>query len=145
MRTTIDHKYEYSQEEINELAHKISDEIKERTQLESEKKNSNSYLSSQIKEKEKNISEISLKIQLGYEMREIECKVEDDEENNIRYFYNAETNELIKQCPIPVGEQRSMFDEDDESSDQEEEAEEVVYQLLPSNEIEYNEEEEIEY
>lgn len=68
-------RHDFSETEINEIAHVLTECVVKKTQIESEKREANRQLNGQIKYWEKQIQDNTLLIQDGFEYRDCSCEV----------------------------------------------------------------------
>jgi c-di-AMP phosphodiesterase-like protein len=69
-------KHEFSEKEINEIAHDMTDCIVKKNEIEEEKRSVTRQLNGQIKFWDKQIQDRSILIQDGWEYRQTSCQVE---------------------------------------------------------------------
>jgi hypothetical protein len=97
METTKWLKYQFTENELKEIARKLAYENKNFDELEEGKKAVTSEFKSKTDASRASISKLSNYINNGYEMRVIDCKVEfNDPENGQKTVYRKDTGELVE-------------------------------------------------
>lgn len=72
---TLSLKHDFSEKEINDIAHDMTDCIVKKNEVEDEKRSAMRQLNGQIKYWDKQIQDRSILIQDGFEYRDIKCEV----------------------------------------------------------------------
>lgn len=109
---TISKKKVYSEDDINEIAKKMSNDIQEMNRLIEEKKVVNKKYKSQIDPLELIIDLNSLNIKNGYEFYDIKCNVVRDTKRKVKQYINVNTGEVEEEVPFVTEDfQTSIEDE----------------------------------
>lgn len=90
-------KYVFDENEKKEIAGDMARQIADKFRVEAEKKAVVSDFKSQIEALESSIGNAATKLNNGYEMRNIDCKVVADYDAKLWKFYRLDTGELVRQ------------------------------------------------
>ncbi|MAX80328.1 MAG: hypothetical protein CL843_09150 [Crocinitomicaceae bacterium] len=82
-------------DELKGIADQMCEQIDQKDKLEIEKKLISKRLGDQITELDSNIHDLSVKHRMGFETRESNCKVRLNFKDGMKYYYDAESDELI--------------------------------------------------
>lgn len=93
---TISAEYRFTIEEIGELARKSALESQRIEELENRKKEVTSGFKRDIEASQSVVCSLSNKISCGYEMREVEARVEFDPKTAKKSYYHAKTGAFIR-------------------------------------------------
>ena len=108
-------------EERLEISNKMSEAIIEKTNLEADLKTVHSQFKSRIQETMGQIGTLAQKLNSGWEMREIQCRVIKDYNEGVVRFESIETDEIVDERAMSLDERQMKLG--DEVGDGQEEQE----------------------
>ncbi len=112
---TIEHKL--TDEEINERAKELAEQVIERASLLASKADAVREYNNDIKVVDKAINHLSRAIESGHEDKNVDCIIEKDfETKEIRYL-DSITNEVVKVVPLSPADQQLSMQEDIENAE----------------------------
>ena len=137
VRVEIDERWlecDLTEEELLTYGHENANQIRQRSNLEAEKRAYNSRIKSEIDASTEQIEKLSDKISTRKEYREVECKVIEDYNDFTLKVVRLDTHEAILDRPMTKSEKSKIDDlffedeeaEPEESEDDEEEQEQVT-------------------
>lgn len=104
-------KYTFDPTEIRELGESLARETQTVTDLRAQKTSSAAALGAAIKSAEKRTSDLSQRINNGYELREVECMVLlEVPRPGMKRVIRIDTNETVREEAMTVAEMQSGFD-----------------------------------
>jgi hypothetical protein len=110
-RTTEDIKYPFTREEIYELGQRLAQAYRKLDDLEREKKTGLTSFSSLIKEQQKVVADLSIRVETGYEMRPAEVLVlYHDPRPGYKKLIVAASGEYIREEKMTPEELQEQFD-----------------------------------
>jgi len=119
-RTTIQLvRHAYTDDERLEMSEDMAEIVAKITDLEEEKSSISSDFNSKIKDRKGKLNDLSRKVREGYEMVELECRVEWDMDAGIRRVYHPGTGRLLDERRMTEEELQNTLpgletDEDEE-------------------------------
>ena len=113
----------FTDEEKLDVSNKISEAIISKSRLEGDLKTVQSQFRSRITEASAEISGLAQKLNAGWEMQEVECRIVRDFDEGIVRFVSIETDEVVEERPMSIDErQMRLGDTDEETESKSEEA-----------------------
>lgn len=103
-KTTEILRYDFTKEELSELSLEMAQAVADMNNAENEKKAVMSDFKSQIDAHSAKAHNLAGKIQNGWEMRGIECRVEKDYRKRIAKIYRIDNGDFVKERRIPDDE-----------------------------------------
>ena len=120
IRKFIRHYFEDS--EKLDLSNKMSEAIISKNRFEADLKTVQSQFRSRIQEASAEISGLAQKINSGWEMQEIQCRVIKDFDDGVIRFQSIETDEIVEERPMTIDERQMRLGENDEKAGEGQEA-----------------------
>ena len=103
-------KYEFSEVEKKEISGGLAQSIMDLDALKSQLKSVQAQYKAEMTEIEARLVKDSEKIRSGYEMREMECRVDKDYGLKRIFIIRPDTGEMVKERPMSAEEQQMGFD-----------------------------------
>jgi hypothetical protein len=111
----------FNDQERLDISNKMSEAFIEKSTLEADLKTVQSQFKSRIQEAMGQIGTLAQKLNSGWEMREIQCRVIKDYNEGVVRFESIETDEIVDERPMTLDERQMKIG--DEVGDGEEEQE----------------------
>ena len=103
-------KYTFSNDEIRELGEGLARENQTVYDLRDQKKNLTAGITAQIKAAEKRAADLTMKVNNGYELREVECLVlMETPRPGMKRIVRIDTNETVRDEAMTAQEMQSSF------------------------------------
>ena len=96
----IEHRYEFTPEEKNEMAHKVTKLELDILDLEAQKKAAADEFKAKIDPIYDSVHYLSRCVQNGYEPRNYTCRIEKDKERKVRVYRDVQTEKIVKEEPF---------------------------------------------
>lgn len=97
---TIEARYEFTEEEKNNMARKVTEKELAVADLESQKKAAADDFKAKLDPVYDEIQYLSRCVQNGYEPRNYTCRIEKDSARQIKVFRDVQTEKVIKEEPF---------------------------------------------
>ncbi len=107
--TTKELEYNFTPEEIKNLAFSVANAVAEVEQLEEEKANFMLEHKERLKEARTKVKLLAGKIRKGSEMRQIDCRIENDYGAKKVRIYRTDTDELVAERDMTVDERQQFL------------------------------------
>jgi hypothetical protein len=108
-------KYTFQKDEVRQLGESLARENQTVYDLRDQKKNLTAGITAQIKAAEKRASDLTTKVNNGYEMREVECLVlMETPRPGMKRIVRVDTNETVREIAMTAAEMQGSFGFKDE-------------------------------
>lgn len=95
----IEHRYEFTEEEKNQMAREVTEKELAVADLENQKKSAADEFKAKIEPIYEQIQYLSRCVQNGYEPRNYTCRIEKDKARQVRVFRDVQTEKVVKEEP----------------------------------------------
>lgn len=111
MKTTRELPVQLEEEQIAELGRQVAKRVRERADLQEEKKQQNADINARLKDVSEIIRKTSEQIATGTAIREVECTVDKNIDTKMVTVTRDDTGEVIEHRPMTTEElQQELFD-----------------------------------
>ena len=104
-------KHIFTEEEKREISISMAQKVAELQAVEDSKKAIMSDLKSQIDSLQATVNSAATKINNGYEMQNVKCRVDKDFSSRMVYFFRVDTDELVKSRDMRADEIQMSIDD----------------------------------
>jgi uncharacterized FlaG/YvyC family protein len=110
VRMTHQVKYRFTRDEVRELGERLARRASDVYTLREAQKETNAKLKADIQSAEGDVAEIARKINEGYEMRDMECRVEYHiPRQGVKSIIRADTGEVVREEVMTPQEMQASF------------------------------------
>lgn len=111
-------KYTFKSDEIRELGEALAREAQTVFDLEQQKKTMTAGMAAQIKGANKRVADLTLKINQGFELREVEClALMETPRPGMKRIIRCDNSETVREEAMTVGEMQGFFGFQDRPDD----------------------------
>ena len=118
MTEIIEVRHVFTPDELEEKKRQLLAEIREITTLETQKTNTVADINAELKRRRTNMINLSEKLEVGYEYRDVQCEaILDEPEQGMKRMVDLLTGETVRELPMTEQDrQRLLFEKEEQKS-----------------------------